>query len=725
MPCHRVCQFHSPPGDYNGMAGMRALWENWDMRILILYILLTQLYLHFSGRIRRKSRSSFIIVNVWLLYLFSDLFATIALGKLSKLKVNSDAKDYLNQMKKSTYDKAMHSFKLPPLDSKVKMGKDALRVIWAPLILFYLGGPDTITVLRFEENKLWTRHFLGLVMQGQRTAYALVATLFMPAGSIAYMALLLCIPGIIKYGERVWVVMSNSNDDYTGLVPLGSMPEIDESRAPQPRARLALLAHSWLHTLRPHAEDYECDAREVRALVTQFRERIRMGDEAFKLIEIELGLIYEMLFSKVGTIFTLWGSILRFLSFSFLVSLLVVFLRALMRDKLPEHFIGDDVITIVLLAGAIFLDLAGIVVQLYSDWALIWACNNIDRIKWGANPVLFLHKNIISDRKTWSGVMGQLSLREFCKNYKPTICDTTRERLFGKEKMLKRYKTQKKLVPHLKDLIFEGLREISVKRAVDTLPTSGVRRAEWTLLREDRAQQFKYWSNELEFSRSIVSWHVATEVCYWSDPGNIDTKARAVKMLSDYMMYLLVAYAPIFPFRNICNEIMQNLKDMKELFDSYEGVGNKGSTTGTTLVNKARIANEGNTTDTTLVNKAGVEDKGNTTDAALVKEAQRIVQGMKGDSNSWDWDIMGGVWVEMIRYATRESPVKKHIEELRRGGEFFTHVWLLLMHLDDSVKLGISNSSRVDEHDSTLEDSKDNKDGQKDVKDWDLTRFWG
>ncbi|KAF7138552.1 hypothetical protein RHSIM_Rhsim07G0045100 [Rhododendron simsii] len=673
MPCHRVCQFHSPQGDYNGMADMRAWWESWDLRILILYILLTQLYLHYSGWIRRKNRSSFIIVNVWLLYLFSDLFATIALGKLSKLKVNSDAKDYLKQLQNSTYDKVTHSFKIPPLDSKVTMGKDALRVIWAPLILFYLGGPDTITVLRFEENKLWKRHLSGLGLQGLRTAYALVATLFMP-GSIAYLALLLCIPGIIKYGERVWVVWSNSKDDYTGLVPLGSMPEID-ARAPQPRARLALLAHSWLHTLRPHAEDYNCDATKLRDLVAQFRERISTGDEAFKLIEIELGLIYEMLFSKVGTIFTLWGSILRFLSFSFLVSLLVVFLRTLTHKKLPDHFLGDDVITIVLLAGAICLDLAGIVVQLYSDWALIWACNNIDRIKWGANPVLFLHKNIISDRKTWSGVMGQLSLREFCKNYKPTVCNKTWERLLGKEKMLKRYKTQKKLVPHLKDQIFVGLREIS-----------SARRDEWTLLRDDPAQLFKYWRNELEFSRSIVIWHVATEVCYWSDPGNIDTKARTVKMLSDYMMYLLVVNASRFPFRNICNEIMQNRKDMKELFDSYEWVGNEG----------------------------------NTTDAALLKEAQRIVRGMKGDSNSWNWDIMGFVWVEMICYAARESLVKKHIEELQRGGEFFTHVWLLVMHLDE--KLRRRNSSRVDERDSTLEDRED---GQKDVTNWDLTRFWG
>ncbi|KAG5538890.1 hypothetical protein RHGRI_019436 [Rhododendron griersonianum] len=694
MPCYRVCQHRSPPGDYNNMAGMRAFWESWDLRILTLYILFTQLYLHVCGRIRGKRASALIFVNIWLLYLFSDLFAIIALGKLSKLKINNDAREYLKQLPKN-----LKNYQFPPTDSNVTMGKDALQVMWAPLILFYLGGPDTITVLRFEENKLWTRHLLGLVMQGLRTAYALVATLFFP-GSLACLALLLCIPGIIKYGERVWVVMSNSNDDYTGLVPLGSMSKIDEPRAPQPRAKLALLGHSWLHTLRPHAEDYECDLDKVNNLVTEFREKITTGDEAFRLIAIELRLIYEMLFSKVGTIFTLWGSILRFLSFSFLISLLVVFLVQRGRDKLPEHFKGDDVITIVLLAGAIFLDLAGIVVQLSSNWALVWACNNIDRIKWGATPVLFLHKKLISDRTWWSGVIGQLSLQKFCKKYKSTWCDKMWGNLFGKEKMLKRYRSQKPVLKDLKDLIFDHLCEMSEKRAV----LSGVRRADqWTLLRDDLAQQFKYWSNELEFSQSIVIWHVATEVCYLSDHDKDDTKARLVKMLSDYMMYLLVAYPSRFPFCNICSEIMQNQEPMKKLFDSCKGVKNKG-----------------NTTDTTLVNREAVENKDNPT---LVDKAQRLVQGMM-ENHENSWDIMGRVWVEMMRYAARESPVNKHIEELRHGGEFSTHVWLLLMHLRDSEKLEGSHSSWVDEDDSKLEDSKDNKVGQKDDDDWHLTGLW-
>ncbi|XP_058225083.1 uncharacterized protein LOC131334189 [Rhododendron vialii] len=715
MPCYRVCQHRSPPGDYNNMANMRAFWETWDMRILILYILFTQLYLHVCGRIRGKSASAFIIVNIWLLYLFSDLFAIIALGKLSKLKINNDAIQYLKQLPKSLNK----TYQLPSIYSNVTLGKDALQVMWAPLILFYLGGPDTITVLRFEENKLWTKHLLGLVMQGLRTAYALVATLFFP-GSLASLALLLCIPGIIKYGERVWVVMLNSNDDYTGLVQLDP-DKIDQySRASGSKAKLALLAHSWLHTLRPHAEDYECNADKVQALVTQFREKITTGEEAFRLIAIELGLIYEMLFSKVGTILTLWGSILRFLSFSFLISLLVVFLMR--RDEFPEHFKGDDVITVVLLAGAIFLDLAGIVVQLSSNWALVWACYNIDQIKWGATPILFLHKKLISDRPWWSGGIGQLSLRKFCKKYKSTWCDETWGNLFGKEKMLKRYRSRKEPVVRedLKDLIFDRLCEMSEKRA-----GPGVRSADqWTLLRDDFAQQFKYWRNELEFSRSIVVWHVATEVCYLSDHDKDNKKARLVKMLSDYMMYLLVAYPSRFPFCNICGEIMQNREPMKKLFDSCKRGKDKGNTTDTTLVNREAVENKGNPT---LVNREAVENKGNPTlvnretvehkdNRTLVDEAERLVQGMK-ENHENSWDIMGRVWVEMMRYAAREIPVKKHIEELRRGGEFSTHVWLLLMHLGDSEKLEKSHSSLADE-------DEDHKDGRKDDDNWDLTRFW-
>ena len=189
MPCIRVCKGSVPPGVPICPAcppssppeeehlifpeALRKVWEEWDLRILILYILFTQIYLHVFGRRRRKSTPRMLIsMNVWLLYLFAELLATIALGKLSNLK--------------------------PPVS--------LLRGLWAPIILFYLGGPDTMTVLHLEENHMWSRHLIGLFTQGVRTSYVLFVT--WSTSYLSVMALLMLFSGLIKYGERVWVIRS-------------------------------------------------------------------------------------------------------------------------------------------------------------------------------------------------------------------------------------------------------------------------------------------------------------------------------------------------------------------------------------------------------------------------------------------------------------------------------------------------------------------------------------
>ncbi|XP_058225081.1 uncharacterized protein LOC131334188 [Rhododendron vialii] len=767
MPCYRICK-HTK--DYNNMRALRKWWEDWDLRILILYILIAQLYLLFFGRNRRKKMSPLtMIVNVSLLYLFADLLATIALGKLSKIKVDDND------------------------------GMYALRVLWAPLILFYLGGPETVTVVRLEENQLWVKHLVGLLMQGLRTAYALLIT--WSGHVLSLLAVLMFIPGIIKYGERVWVVRSRSKD-YRGLVH-SSLPTIDQNSALGPNAKLVLLADSWLRTLMPHKPGYKCNASIVRIMVTSFRDSVRTGSvDAFKLIEIELGLMYDILFSKVGTIFTVRGSILRFLSFSFLVSVLVVYLKC---EKPQGHLEVDHIITIILLAGAIFLEIAGIVVQLVSDWALVWACKN------RATSVLFLHEFLISKSQSWfltshqkrsqrwSGVIGQFSFRVFCTKYKPTVCNNLMWRLFGRERMLNRFSSQESPVPHLKDLIIGQLLDKSENAAVagtlqtsrervadidtsqtstpeianvdnlqtstdqeivegypvlqtenvdnlqtsieeivegdivlqtanenvanvdnlqtsteeivegdtvlqtanenvanvDRLPTLGVRSGEWTLVRYNLVQQFK-WTMEQEFGQSIVIWHVATEVCYELDHpkiGKDKEKLQAVKILSDYMMYLLVACPSRFPFCNEYDKIMKDYADMQELFDG----GAFGSS------RPEGVGNEGNTTNI----------------RPLVNKARRLVLDMKG--NPKRWDIMGSMWVEMLCYAAMKCPWNNHIQGLRNGGEFLTHVWLLLMHFGVTRKLVGSDSSLNTEEDGGIRNTrenieeKDNDDGEKDT----------
>ncbi|XP_058225084.1 uncharacterized protein LOC131334190 [Rhododendron vialii] len=671
MPCYRTCKGDKPKQNTGEV--MSKQWEIWDLRILALYILVSQIYLHFFGRRRTKTKSAAIMIgSISLLYLLSDLLATTALGKLSKLAVN---KKYPTNEKDPDTVKTINTLKNTL--GKPTIGKEMLRVMWAPLILFYLGGPDTITVLNLQENQMWMKHLIGLFTQGFRAVYALIATWSFSKekpwaiqGLISLLALLILIPGIIKYGERVWIIKSKNKHDGGFIQLRPNQVRVKDSR---PNAKRVLLAYFCIQALVPHRRDYVCDKGRVRHVTTNFLKSARKDSyEAFKLMEIELGLIYDMFFSKVGTIFTIWGSILRFLSLSLIVSGLVLFLKS---DRRPGLFWeGDDVITVILIAGAIFLEIAGIVVQLFSDWAVVWASS--DRIKW-ATPLLFLHEVLFYKTQRWPEVMGQLSLQDFFTKYNPNVCTRCLktclktclekvkclgawEYLFGMDKELKGYKTQKELVPNVKDVIISYLCEkydpSQSEKVADDGKLPEVTRGEWTLKRYGLEQQLQGIIT-LQFEKKIVIWHVATEVFYRLDDGRDTTYRKAVKMLSDYMMYLLVECSSKFPFCNKYDKIEKDYRRLKELFIGKE------------LVPSGQKRDE-------------VADK-----------AHQIVQHMKTHAPQNRWDILASIWAEMLCYAAWRCQVKYHIEELRHGGEFLTRVWLLQMHCDRTLRRSSSSSS--------------------------------
>ena len=148
MPCIRICatdlhpaySYKCQPVYNNGFEELRKIWEEWDLRIMVLFILFTQVYLHFFGRRRRKSMARVLVnVNVWLLYLFSDLLATIALGKLSKVKDDSDLTKLKNASNvdipgtNTTLSKILEDLR----DTKKTMPQ-ILRGLWAPVNMITL-----------------------------------------------------------------------------------------------------------------------------------------------------------------------------------------------------------------------------------------------------------------------------------------------------------------------------------------------------------------------------------------------------------------------------------------------------------------------------------------------------------------------------------------------------------------------------------------------------------
>ncbi|KAI8024862.1 hypothetical protein LOK49_LG02G01058 [Camellia lanceoleosa] len=566
MPCIRTCKY-GPPNP-NGREGMRKGWEKWDLRILVLCILFTQLYLHVFGRHRRKGTTQLMISGiVWFFYLFSDLLATIALGKLSKVK--GDDED------------------LSPIS--------LLRGLWAPIILFCLGGSDTMTVLRLEENQMWLRHAIGLLTQGLRASYVLILT-WTSTMRFSLLALLMLFPGLIKYGERVWVIKSISEKKYVGFVRIdeNTIRKISSAK-PNSEAELVLQAYSYFQTLNPLISNSQRDRSEWTKKICELLNKDGDAHNTFKLIEIELGLMYDMLFSKVGTIFTVYGSILRLICVSCIVTVLVCFFIV----KKPDgHLKGDLPITIILLVGALCLEIGGVLVQLGSDWAIVWACKHYPSKL--VTPIFHLHESVISKNKRWFEVMGQS-------------------------------RTKFSLPPHrvdlsIKKLIICQLGEIS---QVETSQAYTIKRGEWTL---EKYGLDANWSIELEFGKSIFVWHIATDICYDSEPESsksVPNKVETTKILSYYMMHLL-RFCPALPF-------CKNSENVDKFFEKEKSNGEKLA--------------------------LSLDEKGNS-----------------------KWEIMSNMWVEMLCYAASCCSVE-HVQELRRGGQFLTRVWLLLMHSGATKKL--------------------------------------
>ncbi|XP_052192800.1 uncharacterized protein LOC127801592 [Diospyros lotus] len=449
--------------------------------------------------------------------------------------------------------------------------KSLLRGLWAPIILFYLGGPDTITLLRVDETQLWTRHLISLLAQGARASNVLIVT--WTSSGLAILSSFILISGIIKYEERIWAIKSRTRKSHRR----GSL-----STKNKPSTRSLLK------------------------------------------IEIELGFMYDVLFSKVGTIFTAWGFILRFITLSCVVSVFVVFFMVYKPETI--YFDIDKQITIILLLGAIFLEIVGLLLQLVSDWAVVWAWKHQSKL---SSAVLFLHEHRISKRERWCVEVGQFSLLNCCTKYEATVFNGMVRA--GWRKLLSNNFSlpSTKAEPTLK-LIINQLRKRSQENSGQPSQISSMKAA-------------------------IVLWHLATDICYHSKDEKPRYESEAAKILSYYMMHLLLICPNTLPFCNTDGDFWTAREDIMEILNNQK----------LTLADQCEGLKE--------IPQERCK-------SITVKRSKDLASALMQKPNNEGWEIMSSMWVEMLCYAAKECKLKYHAQELRHGGEFLTHVWLLLMH---------------------------------------------
>ncbi|WJZ94289.1 hypothetical protein VitviT2T_013163 [Vitis vinifera] len=165
---------------------VRKLWNEWELRLIVPLSLFLEIVLIIFSNRRKSTATPWIRILIWSAYMCADWVATLSLGTLANSQGDSKGK---------------------LLDPNY-----TLMAFWAPFLLLHLGGPDTVTAYSIEENELWLRHSLGLVIQAGVAFYVFLRSW---AGTpLTFLSIPMFVAGIIKYGERTWVLRFASKNHF-------------------------------------------------------------------------------------------------------------------------------------------------------------------------------------------------------------------------------------------------------------------------------------------------------------------------------------------------------------------------------------------------------------------------------------------------------------------------------------------------------------------------------
>jgi hypothetical protein len=697
------------------------IYNKWEIQVLVLISLGLQCILIVLGNRRKFSTSDKLIFFLWLTYLMAGWFATVSLSIISSNVPNMGGNN-----------------------EKADAAVLEITTFWAPFFLLHLAGPDTITAYSLEDNSLWRREALTLV--GQVVVALLVIIRAWAYTALNILTVLMFIPGMIKIGERIWVLRYGSTENFKSttlhhadpgpnyarymeeynsrkdegfdvksgeVVEAPFVPDISFP-APlnnlTPEARNLLCAEVLFKIFRQLFSDLILSIQDIKNSQSFFQDASH--HDAFNVIEIELGFMYDVFYTMAFKVYSWKGGLLRLFSFSLTVIVLFLFLIIIERDNYSKENI---IISYVLLGGAIIIEIYSVLVLLRSDWSMLWLISKhknamVDLLYKAISSIPLL----LAGNKRWSNTLGQYNLITYSLKKKPAKCGAIQRFLFHYELLERqRYQKSEKVSDHLKKLIFEQLKEKSESASdLNACTKLCACRGEWVLNNArcpDCIRQKKLTAHEVdsaevqnakclnginqkyldiirssvsvEFDKSILLWHIATNLCYYSDTKTIpydpvnSPNLEASKLLSNYMLYLLVMRPAMLP--NGINQIrfQDTSAEAHEFFNERKSISRENQACTKLLEVSTEI-------DPFLV-------KGDRSKSVLF-DGCRLAKSLKCLEPQKKWELISHVWVEMLCYAASKCPWNHHAQQLSRGGELFTHVWLLMAHLGITEQFQIS-----------------------------------
>uniref|UniRef100_A0A8I6WGG7 DUF4220 domain-containing protein n=1 Tax=Hordeum vulgare subsp. vulgare TaxID=112509 RepID=A0A8I6WGG7_HORVV len=628
------------------VASIQQLWNEWEIQCLVLASFSLQVFLLFFAGFRKRYRSRLLSVLLWLAYLSADTVAVFVLGHLTCV-VRDDPRHHM-------------------------------VLFWAPFMLLHLGGQDTITAFSMEDCALWKRHLLNLTTQVALAIYV-VGKQWQGDKQLVAPMVLIFISGIAKYMERIWILGRAGS---WGPISrpwgplLGQKRTLKEQRAiwsfmsSDKKSRLQIeVVHdifyrSMGYFMNRFYEVYSgVDLRRKEPYPVLPDDRVNL---AHKLTEIQLSLIYDYLYTKFGSLDGVLHRLTILVINSTALALFVVHHKGGKgRSEAVKYYgVADVAISYILLVGAVALEISSILMWLMTSYWPYKVCPG-----GGHSPriVLSILKGLRpgseNDRLEWSGKLQQYNMID-------EIIQEKARKQYGWLKWMmwrmgiKQYHHTTKHVaisPEVKELFLDKLYDNNWRLMLTSF------RAEWAThilssssgFSEAQQKVSDTFGGVTDLVFSALFWHLVTDICLMRD--ETPSKFRTCSQhLSNYIMHLVYK----------CNLMVDShghllFKEYMEFIGTFWRDGNydKSDFLQRFCSQRADLFQHIRTNSL-----ARIYDGLNCLDCVLESKVGAAKR----------WEMVATVWVEMLCYIARNCDHGFHAKQLSAGGEFLTHVKMLV-----------------------------------------------
>ncbi len=579
-------------------------WNLLSTRVVVIISSVAHLGLVLCAEVRRNSATGFRIVILWVANQMSRWAPTTALAMLAAGRTPQE---------------------------------EQLVTLWVAFMLLHAGMPDNITAYALEDGVLSFRQSVNVFLQlvgPVSPAYILHQNMFaMPGDSMLWVSSIICCMAICKYLEGAFFALQRGNlenmrSESKKEVPSRRVTSLQSLRrgGKPDNDQIMLVAHGNLHITKGAFIDnlqYEHDAQQQEILPKTWDENKTL----YKVVEMELSLMYDILYTKAAMVHT-WGGYAIRVAFPFAGA--TAFLLFWFHSK-EGQLTADVFITYILLAGTVILDIIWLLKAVASTWTYsflndrprIWLhhallCSGkwrlLRRLIVSLNLFRFLLSKEPTSYRMWSGTMGQYNILHEC-----TSNDQDQTKTFLLTRIfisilvkivpedncmefqyhyLKGFRMSSDFCKHLFESIWEYHKSaypptVPIKKADEAKPDAPpvpypdkkkVAPAPTPPLPPKEAHLHQ---RELEdalnfspaFQESILIWHIATDVflLYSHQYSSSCKEVQAIKVLSDYMVFLVAVRPNMLPglkLRSLYEAVGYALTNDDEILPKEEYHGN-------------------------------------------------------------------------------------------------------------------------------------------------------